>query len=278
MIMNAYPNIKENIEIKGVIGSGGTAVVYDAWDKWAKKRVAVKALYKSRMSDKHIIEKFKQEANLYLYLEHPNIAKLKDFIETPESYYIVMEYIEGKNLDEYISTVSGPIVGENLSIIFKQVLRAVAHAHHNNVCHLDLKPSNIMIDNNKQVKVLDFGISHSAENKIENIKRRMGTPIYMSPEQVTMSQITRHSDIYSLGVTLYHAVTATLPYKGNFSLDEIFNKIKFENLPKIKEIYPFNSVKLQYIIEKATEKDINKRFQSCEEFEYFLEKALRNDN
>lgn len=276
MIMNAYPNIKENIKIIDVIGSGGTAVVYRAWDSWAKAEVAVKSLYKSRMSDKHIIDKFKQEANLYLYLEHPNIAKLMDFIETDDSCYIVMEYIQGKNLDEYISTVSGPIVGEDLFVIFRQLLRAVAHAHHNNVFHLDIKPSNIMIDKDKNVKILDFGISLSGQNKLENIKRRMGTPMYMSPEQVTMSEITRHSDIYSLGVTLYHAVTATLPYKGNYSLEEIFHKIKFENLPNIKEIYPYNSTNIQYIIEKATEKNLNKRFQSCEEFEFFLEKALKD--
>ncbi len=274
--MSIYPNIKENIEIKGVLGSGGTAKVYDAWDKWAQKRVAVKALFKSRSADDYIKTKFKQEANIYLDLEHPNIVKLTDFIETKDTYYIVMEYVEGKNLDEYIGTVTGPIVGENLLIIFKQILRGVAHAHHLNFNHLDIKPSNIMVNSKKEVKVLDFGISSTKKEKVEKEKRRMGTPMYMSPEQVNLGEITRLSDIYSLGVTLYHLVTAQLPYTGQFTLDEIFDKIRFEKLPAIKESYPFSSDALQEVINKATEKDPDNRFQSCEEFEVFLEKALHN--
>jgi len=274
--MSIYPNIKENIEIKGVLGSGGTAKVYDAWDKWAQKRVAVKALFKSRSADDYIKTKFKQEANIYLDLEHPNIVKLTDFIETKDTYYIVMEYVDGKNLDEYIGTVTGPIVGENLLIIFRQILRGVAHAHHQNFNHLDIKPSNIMVNSKKEVKVLDFGISSTKDEKVEKEKRRMGTPMYMSPEQVNLNEITRLSDIYSLGVTLYHLVTAQLPYTGQFTLDEIFDKIRFEKLPEIKKSYHFGSDALQEVINKATEKDPDNRFQSCEEFEVFLEKALHN--
>jgi serine/threonine-protein kinase len=268
-----YPFVKENLEIKREIGSGGTAAVYLAWDRWAKKNVAIKALFKTRYEDKIIREKFKQEANLYLYLDHPNIADLTDYIVTPQTDYIVMEYIEGLNLEQFIQTKSGPIADENLFKIFAQVLHGVAYAHHNNVTHLDIKPSNIMITNNLTVKVLDFGISSSKDEKIESAKRRMGTPMYMSPEQIDMQNVGRQSDIYSLGVTLHHMVTGQLPYKSG-SIKEIFHKIKFEKLPKIVDIYPHANPKLQAVIDAATEKDLQKRYKTCEEFEYFLSKSI----
>ncbi len=272
--MHRYPFVKENLEIYDEIGSGGTAQVYLAYDKWAKKKVAVKALFKSSYKDNYIRHKFKQEANLYLYLDHTNIAKLTDYIEKNDTDYIVMDFINGKTLDEYINTVSGPLVGEKLIKIFSQILAGVAHAHHNKVFHLDIKPSNIMITNDMKIKVLDFGISSSKEEKIEKAKRRMGTPMYMSPEQVAMSEIDRFSDIYSLGVTLFYSVTATLPYKGKHTFEEIFKKIRTEPLPEITQFYPYASSKLQEVINKATEKETKNRFQSCEEFNHFLQETL----
>lgn len=273
--MQQYPFVKENLDLFGEIGSGGTAKVYIAHDKWANKTVAVKALFKSSYKDNYIRNKFKQEANQYLYLDHPNIVNLTDYIEKDDTDYIVMEFIDGKTLDEYINTVSGPLVGENLINIFSQILAGVAHAHHDEIFHLDIKPSNIMITNDMKVKVLDFGISSTKEEKIEKEKRRMGTPMYMSPEQVTMSEIQRFSDIYSLGVTLFYAVTATLPYKGKHTFDEIFHKIKYEALPEINQFYPYASPKLQKVINKATAKKIEDRFQSCEEFDFFLQESLK---
>lgn len=277
----SYPFVKENLEITGVIGSGGTAKVYHAWDRWAKKKVAIKALFNTRRKDSLVRSKFRQEANLYLYLDHPNIADLTDYIikrnkDSGEitGEYIVMEFIEGLNLEEYINTKSGPISGENLVRIFTQMLRGIAYAHHHKVTHLDIKPSNIMINSSGRVKVLDFGISSSKDEKIENAKRRMGTPMYMSPEQIDVQNVGRQSDIYSLGVTLHHMVTGALPYQGVNSIEEIFRKIKYKPLPRIKEFYPYANEKLQEIIDKATAKKLEDRYKTCEEFEFYISKLL----
>ncbi len=258
----------EYYEILGIIGQGGTGIVYDSIDLRSGFRVAVKALYKSRFKDKTIRKKFKEEANLYLYLNHPNIAKLKDFIIKGDQYYLVMEFIEGRTLDEYINMVSGPIPPEKAIPFFCQILDAIAYAHHQNIVHLDIKPSNIMLLNDeKTIKVLDFGIAGTGAAQPEKM---MGTPMYMSPEQVSMSVIDRRSDIYSLGATLHQMLTGALPYPSNLTQQELFSRIKNQPLQRLKDLYPALPVLLQEIIDKATRKDPEKRFFTCEEFEMSL--------
>ena len=271
----SFPFVKTNYEIKRVIGEGGTAKVYSAWDKWAKQNVAIKALFEKGQTDRIIREKFKQEANLYLYLEHENIANLTDFIielddnGNEKAYYIVMEYIDGYNLDEYIRRHRGYIAIENLVNIFMQILEALAYAHQQKVTHLDIKPSNIMLTKSMNVKILDFGISSSKDEKIENAQRQMGTPMFMSPEQVYMKNVGMQSDIYSLGVTLHYMVTGKLPYIGGGKIKELFHKIKHEKLPRLDDLIPHTNynAKLQYIIDRATEKEMSERYITCEEFE-----------
>jgi len=264
--------IKENIEILRLLESGGTANVYEAYDHWAQKKVAVKALYKSVYKDKFIRDKFKQEANIYLKLTHPNIVKLKDFISSSDTDFLVMEYVEGLTLSNYIMTVSGPLADEQISSIFIQIMFGFAHAHHNGIFHLDIKPSNIMIDSKGIVKILDFGISTLKDSKNNN-GRLLGTPLYMSPEQVQKKETNRLSDIYSLGVTLFYAATANLPF-DNISISELFNKIIEEKLPRIENYYPYANPQIQNIIDKATMKNPDSRYQTCEEFAYEIQNKL----
>ncbi|MEA2041478.1 MAG: serine/threonine-protein kinase [Bacteroidota bacterium] len=277
-----YPKIKRNIQISKVLASGGTAKVYYGHDLWQTgkngkpKEVAVKELFESRARDAFVRDKFKNEANLYLTLKHKNIIRVSDFIVKSHTDYIVMEYFPGINFDEYVNTVTGNLVGENLLHIFSQILKAVAHAHHANVYHLDIKPSNIMIaKNSREVKVVDFGIATDKEEKIAKEKRRMGTPMFMSPEQVKTEPLSRTTDIYALGLTLYFAVTRSMPYSGNITLYELFDTIVNGSIPNIKNNYPGeNPDALQKVIKRATAKNPADRFQTCEEFYHFLEKAI----
>lgn len=277
-----YPKIKKNIRISKEIASGGTAKVYYGHDLWQidaaghPKEVAVKELFASRARDAYVRDKFKNEANLYLTLKHTNIIRVYDFIVKPHTDYIVMEYFPGINFDEYVNTVTGNLVGENLLHIFSQILKAVAHAHHSDVYHLDIKPSNIMVaKNSREVKMVDFGIATDKEEKIAKEKRRMGTPMFMSPEQVKSETLGRTTDIYALGLTLFFAVTRKMPYPGHIAMYELFDTIVNGSIPSIERNFPGeNTDAMQEVINKSTAKNPAARFQTCEEFLYYLEKAI----
>lgn len=261
--------------VGGIIGQGGAGVVYEAVDMRSGYRVAIKSLYKSKFKDEAIRRKFKTEANHYLYLEHPNIVALKDFIASNEMYYLVMEYVEGFTLDQYVANTTGPIPQERAVVIFVQLLAAIEHAHKQGVIHLDIKPGNVMITHKGIVKVLDFGISLTKDPVYEDDAKIYGTPLYMSPEQVTRNAtIDLRTDIYSLGVTLFQIVTGMPPYSG-ITRHTLVQKIKTEPLPRAQQLYPFVSDQMQAIIDKATKKLPELRFQSCEEFQMALMKLTQ---
>ena len=246
------------------IGHGGTGAVYKAIDERSGFLVAIKILYKRAFENDFVRNKFVEEANRYLYLDHPNIVRLKDFIIQDEGYYLVMEYVEGRSLDKYIRHVTGPIPEEVATAIIIEVLEAIDYAHNEGVVHLDLKPGNIMIGDNDDIKVLDFGIS--AEEGEKNYKV-MGSPLYMSPEQIKGSGIDIRSDIYSLGVTLYQMVTGQEPYPANISKEELFQRILYSPFLNRSGVSQDRlSPIFQRIISKATEKNKGKRYSSCREF------------
>jgi len=272
------PQTISHYHIAKEIGAGGAATVYFGVDRWDGKAVAIKIPDINQFRDEAARTNFIREANLYLYLKHPNIVSLHDFIierEGKKNFYLIMEYVEGKTLDNYISNLTGPIPNDKAIQLFRQVLKAMAYAHQKGNLHRDIKPSNIMIRNDGVVKVLDFGISIPLSEKKRN-NAVIGTPMYMSPEQVDAKQLDRRSDIYSLGVTLYQMLTGSLPYDSNLTLDDLFTLIRTKPLPRAKSIYAGVSDKMQEIIDKATDKKPDKRFQTCEEFEFFLLKAATN--
>ena len=258
------PQRINHIEIIDEIGSGGTANVLRGVDLNNGRLVAVKVLWSSLFKSDDLKQRFIFEANQYLYLNHPGIVALKDFIIKEDAYYLVMEYIDGQNLDEYINKVTGPMPEHKAVSIMLEVLDAVGYAHNNNVLHLDIKPANIMIDNNNKIKLLDFGISNEAQK--QNNGQIMGSPLYMSPEQIKGKNINKPSDIYSLGITFFQMLTGTTPYSGNMTRQELFAKVLEGNLPKANSFYPFVTDKIQKIIDKATELDSDKRYQSTDEF------------
>lgn len=268
--------INETIQIINNIKPGGTANLYLAVNLINGEPLVVKELKSGFFKNEFVRLKFIEEANRYLYLNHPNIVKLKDFIDKKDRQYLVMEYIEGNDLSDYINEISGPLPLFNIALIMNEVLSALSYVHNKNLVHLDIKPSNIMLTKNDRVKLIDFGISH--DNSNGELKNIMGSPFYMSPEQlVEGGKIDHRSDIYSIGITMYELLTGRLPFSNCENKEELFQAIKKSSIPKVKSLFPIDDkfeLEINKIIQKATFKDPEARYQNCEELQIALLKFL----
>jgi serine/threonine protein kinase len=253
-----------NYKITKLIGEGGMASVYEAEHQLLGSRVAIKVLNPIMSSSSQIRERFKNEAKLMASLDHPNILKVIDFDDQPQQLSIVMEFLEGEDLNKKIKN-KGALKEVELLAIFSQTLSAFQYAHEKGIVHRDIKPSNIFVLPDGTVKILDFGIAKlfGQNNEMTQTGTQMGTPIYMSPEQVKADKTIDHrSDIYSLGVTLYYALNGKPPYDSTTSSQfDIFSKIVYEQLT-LGDIHS----RFDAIIRKACAKDREERFQSCKAF------------
>jgi len=268
--------ITETIQIIESIKPGGTANLYLGVDLTCGEPLVIKELKPGFFKSELVREKFIEEANRYLYLDHPNIVKLKDFIDLKDRQYLVMEYIEGNDLSDYINKISGPLPLFNIALIMNEVLSALYYVHEKDLIHLDIKPSNIMLTNDDRVKLIDFGIAHDNSNGA--IKNIMGSPYYMSPEQlVEGGRIDHRSDVYSVGITIYELLTGKLPFSDCNSKEELYEAIKTKPIPKVKSLFHVDDkfeLEINKIIQKATFKDPEARFQSCQELQIALLKFL----
>jgi uncharacterized protein (TIGR02145 family) len=250
-------------KITRLIGEGGMASVYEAEHEMLGTKVAIKVLNPILSANAQIKERFRNEAKLMASLDHPNITKVIDFDEQYQQLSIVMEYLNGEDLNQKIKR-KGPLSEKEIMDVFTQTLSAFQYAHEKGIVHRDIKPSNIFILPNGHVKILDFGIAKlfGQGNEMTQTGTQMGTPIYMSPEQVKADKSIDHrSDIYSLGVTMFFAINGKPPYNSDTdSQFDIFNKIVYEPLPEFTR----NS-NLNELVRKACQKDREIRFQSCEE-------------
>jgi serine/threonine protein kinase len=257
-------NIVGKYKIIRLIGEGGMASVYEAEHEMLGTKVAIKVLNPILSANAQIKERFRNEAKLMASLDHPNITKVIDFDEQPQQLSIVMEFLNGEDLNDKIKR-NGPLTEKEITDVFSQTLSAFQYAHEKGIVHRDIKPSNIFILKNGHVKILDFGIAKlfGQGNEMTQTGTQMGTPIYMSPEQVKADKSIDHrSDIYSLGVTMFYAINGKPPYNSDTdSQFDIFNKIVYEPLP---EFSAQNNHHL--IVSKACEKNREERFQTCFEF------------
>ena len=248
-------------KITRLIGEGGMASVYEAEHEMLGTKVAIKVLNPILSANNQIKERFRNEAKLMASLDHPNITKVIDFDEQPQQLSIVMEYLNGEDLNQKIKR-TGPLSEKEVTDVFSQTLSAFQYAHEKGIVHRDIKPSNIFILPNGHVKILDFGIAKlfGQGNEMTQTGTQLGTPIYMSPEQVKADKSIDHrSDIYSLGVTLFFAINGKPPYNSDTdSQFDIFNKIVYEPLPEIS-----SNSKYSGIIKKACAKNREERFQNC---------------
>ncbi len=198
-----------------VIAKGGMGLVYIGYDTILKRKVAIKELDKQLADDEEQIERFRQEALLLAELSHPNIVSIQDLIEDSGQFWFVMEYLSGGDLESYLQQNQVADINTSL-IIIRDIAKALDCAHQKGLIHRDVKPLNILFTESGSPKVVDFGIAESLQSMIKTaIGVSMGSPGYMSPEQVSGSAVDQRSDIYSLGVTLFKMLTNQLPFEGD---------------------------------------------------------------
>lgn len=260
--LNSYTIIKK-------ISEGGMGEIYLAEHKFLERKAAVKVLHKTYSSNKDIRQRFIQEAQTLSRLDHPHIVKIFDFDQYQDVFYIIMEFISGYTLEEYTSIKNGLMPEHIAKEFFTKVLSAVNYAHDNNVIHRDIKPSNIMIDVYNDPKILDFGIARliNADQRVTKVNTKMGSILYMSPEQVLGKEVDFKSDIYSLGITLYETLTAKHPYDIEEDSDyTLQSKIINNYPPPPSAYYPMITKQMEYVISTAINKDPDERFVSCQNF------------
>jgi serine/threonine protein kinase/cytochrome c-type biogenesis protein CcmH/NrfG len=256
--------------IKEKLGEGGMGIVYKAEDTILKRTVALKFLKPQAIGSEEEKARFFREAQAAAALDHPNICTVYEIkeVEGPATAdrhtFIAMAYIDGQSLDEIIE--SGPLEFEQALDIATQIADGLQEAHDKGITHRDIKSANIMMTQKGQVKILDFGIAHLEGGKtLTKTGTPLGTPSYMSPEQIKGEEVDHRSDIFSLGILLYEMITGKLPFKGDYKL-AVMHSILYED-PTLPESYDVKIPKnVQGVILKSIEKEPANRYQSMTEF------------
>ena len=268
--------LNERYRIIRPIGGGGMANVYLAFDEILDREVAIKALRPEFINDPEFIERFDREAKAATSLVHPNIVSIYDVGEEDDIMYMVMEYIEGMTLKEYIKEHGALSVTEAVRIM-QSLSSAIHHAHENGLIHRDIKPQNILIDKEGQVKVTDFGIAIAlSATSLTQTNSILGSVHYLSPEQARGGMATKKSDIYSLGIVFYEMLTGKLPYEGQSAVAVALQHLQSET-PFVKDLRPEVPQSVENIVLKSMDKNPIHRYLSLTEFETDLESALTED-
>jgi serine/threonine-protein kinase len=257
------------------LGKGGMGNVYRAVDKKLNEEVAIKLIRPEIASDRETLERFSQELKIARKIVHKNVGRMYELMEEDGKHFITMEFVPGQDLRRLIKQ-TGRLDTETAVSIAKQVGEGLSEAHKLGVVHRDLKPSNIMIDQEGQARIMDFGIARSLKAKgITNAGAIIGTPEYMSPEQVEGKEADARSDIYSFGIILYEMVTGRSPFQGDSSL-AVALKQKIERPEKPEKLNPQIPAGLSRLILKCLEKDAGLRFQTADELRLDLDKLSRH--
>lgn len=265
--------LSDRYRIKKTIGGGGMANVYLAEDTILDRDVAIKVLRLEYANDDEFIARFDREAKAATSLSHPNIVNIFDVGEEEHILYMVMEYVDGLTLKEYIHRF-GPIEVEEALDIMKQVTSAIAHAHANDLVHRDIKPQNVLLDKYNNVKVTDFGIAVAlSATSLTQTNSILGSVHYLSPEQARGGMATKKSDIYSLGIVLFELLTGRLPFSGQTPVSIALKHLQTDT-PSVRDIQPNIPQSVENIVLKATAKDPFHRYETIYELEEALETAL----
>lgn len=265
--------LNERYLIKEMIGGGGMADVYLARDMILERDVAIKVLRLEFANDQEFIARFDREAQAATSLSHPNIVSIYDVGEEDHILYMVMEYVDGMTLKEYIQRF-GPIEVVEAIDIMKQITAAIAHAHENAIVHRDIKPQNIMINSYGQIKVTDFGIAVAlSATALTQTNTILGSVHYLSPEQARGGLATKKSDIYSLGIVFYELLTGKLPFSGQSPVAIALKHLQSDT-PFVRDFNPDIPQSVENIVLKAMAKDPFQRFSTVYEMQESLEAAL----
>lgn len=269
--------INDRYEIIKTIGEGGMANVYLANDTILDRKVAIKVLRGDLSNDEKFIRRFKREALSVSNLSHPNIVEVYDVGEEDGNYYIVMEYIEGKTLKQLLQKRGALTLNEVIDIM-TQLTDGLAHAHEAYIIHRDIKPQNIMIEDNGLVKITDFGIAMALNStQLTQTNSVMGSVHYLPPEQANGKGSTVKSDIYSLGILMYELLTGSVPFKGDTAVEIALKHMK-EKVPSIRKQNPTIPQSVENIVLKATAKNPKNRYDNVRDMYKDLQTALQRDN
>jgi beta-lactam-binding protein with PASTA domain/tRNA A-37 threonylcarbamoyl transferase component Bud32 len=255
------------------LGTGGMANVYLAEDEVLGRRVAIKILNDRHAGDDQFVERFRREAKNAASLSHPNIVSIYDRGEAEGTYYIAMEYLDGRSLKELI-VARGP-APINLAVDYaRQILAAIRFAHRHGIVHRDIKPHNVLVDAEGRLKVTDFGIARAGASQMTEAGSIIGTAQYLSPEQAKGAPVDQTSDLYSVGVVLYELLTGVVPFSGDTPVEIAMKHLSTVPPPpsaKRKDV-PRD---LDLVVMRALAKDPSERYQSAEEMDADLRRINR---
>jgi serine/threonine protein kinase/tetratricopeptide (TPR) repeat protein len=271
------PNIPSKIgkyDVLGIIGRGGMGVVYKAVDPRLDREVAIKMMTGGFVDDPDLRKRFFREAQSLASLQHPNIVTVYDLGDYEGNPYLVMQYMEGETLDAALANKRKLSFLEKLSIVI-QVCTGLTYAHRRFVVHRDIKPANIMLEKDGGIKIFDFGIAHVGDQSVTKTGQMIGTPPYMSPEQINGKTIDARSDLFSLGVVLYQLCADHLPFQGD-SPPSTFLKILYDPPPPLRTYLPSYPAELDAIIDRALAKNPAERYDSADEVALDLERVVKD--
>src|ERR687891_1923041 len=264
--------VDERYQLSEKIGTGGMAEVWLAEDTELDRQVAVKILHDRFAQDKEFVQRFQREAQSAAGLQHPNVVGIYDRGGFRDTYFIAMEYVDGPSLKDL---VKGGMGTEDAINFTRQILNAARFAHRKGIVHRDLKPQNVLIDDEGRARVADFGIARAGENSdITATGSVMGTAQYISPEQAQGKETTPSSDIYSIGVILYEALTGRVPFEGDSAVAVALKQVS-EAPRRPSALNPNVPPALDAVVMRALAKDPEARFKDAAAFLRALEAAER---
>ncbi len=279
MVENLTGQVVKGYELRELLGEGGFGAVYLAFQNLIGRDVAVKIILPQYANQPDFVRRFETEAQLIARLEHPHIVPLYDYWREASGAYLVMRFLRGGSLHKFVLD-KGPVTPQQASDVMSQVASALAVAHRNGIIHRDIKPENILLDEDGNAYLSDFGIAKDtggARDAVTQNNAIVGSPAYISPEQIRGEPVTPLADIYTMGLMLYEILTGVHPF-GDYTAAALMYKHLTEQIPDVRESHPAIPPAINMIIQRATAKDPKARYQDVLMLASDLRRAVRGES